>query len=96
MAIGMVMREAVAQPQHAPDAEIAGEPRLDVGAGEVRIAVGIEQALLGGDGEAGAVDIERAALEDPVAGGDGAGCGWPRAGRRSPRRRAGHICRPNS
>ena len=44
----------------------AREPRLDRLARHARIAVRVEQALLGGDGQAGAVDVDRAAFQDPV------------------------------
>jgi hypothetical protein len=71
MAVGMVVEQAAAEPQQPIDAEMVGEPRLNVGAREIGVAIGIEQALLGGDGKPGAVDIDRAAFEDPVGMADG-------------------------
>ena len=66
MAVGMVAEQPVAEPQHPVKTEVLPQPRLDVGLGQVRIAVRVEQALLGGDDEAGAVGVDRPALEDPV------------------------------
>ena len=70
MAVRMVVHQPAAEPEHAIDAEVRAQLRLDVAAREVRVAVRIEQALLGGDGEAGAVDVDRAALQDPVGAAD--------------------------
>ena len=50
--------------------EVRPQPRLDLAAREERVAVGVEQALLGGDGKAGAVDVDRAAFQDPVGAAD--------------------------
>jgi hypothetical protein len=66
MAVGMVVEQPFAEPEQPLDAEVPAQPLLDLLAGQARVAVGIEQALLGADGEAGAVDVDRAALEDPV------------------------------
>src|SRR5687767_7833048 len=66
MAIGMIRGQPVAEPEQVLDAEIGGEPRLDLLASHARIAVRVEQTLLRGHGEAGSVDVDRAAFEDPV------------------------------
>jgi [glutamine synthetase] adenylyltransferase / [glutamine synthetase]-adenylyl-L-tyrosine phosphorylase len=66
MAVGVVVEQPVAEPQHAGEPEIARQPRLDLRARQLGIAVGVEQALLGRRHEAGAVAVDRAALEDPV------------------------------
>ena len=67
MAVGMVVEQPFAEPEQPLDAEVLAQPGLDLLAAHARIAVRVEQALLGGDGEAGAVDVDRAALQDPVA-----------------------------
>ena len=66
MAVGVIVDQAIAQPQHAVKTQIAGQPRLDIGARKPRIAVGVEQALLGGHHQARAVAIERPAFEHPI------------------------------
>ena len=48
MAVGMVVEQAVAEPHDARRAEVAPEPRLDLVLVEAGVAVGVEQALLGG------------------------------------------------
>ena len=64
MAIGVIVDQPVAEPEHPVKAEHTGEFRLDLIAGHRRIAIGIEQALLGGGDQSGAVAIDRAAFED--------------------------------
>src|SRR5690606_5784635 len=54
------------EPQYPVEAEVLAQPRLDLGLAEMWVTVGIEQALLGRHHEAGAVGIDRSALEDPV------------------------------
>src|SRR3546814_11597165 len=81
MAVGMIVEQAVAQPQHVDHAEIVVEPLLDLGLAQPGVAIGVEQALLGGDGTPGAVAVDRAALENPAArlGGDPQPCTQPPA-----------------
>src|SRR3546814_7189613 len=66
MAVGVVVQEAVAEPEDAVEAEIARQPRLDLVPTHAFVAVRVQEALLGGDGEAGTVDIDRAAFQDPI------------------------------
>jgi hypothetical protein len=66
MAVGMIVDQPVAQPQHRRVAEIAGQQFLDLGLAQVWVAVVVEQALLGGDDQAGAVAVDCAAFEDPA------------------------------
>ena len=49
------------------------KPHRDILARQRRIAVHVEQALFGGDAEAGAVDVDAAAFEHPVLIVDGTG-----------------------
>ena len=67
MAIGVVIDQAIVQPQHPVKTEIAVQPQFDIAARQLRIAVWVEQALLGGDDQTGAVAIERPAFEHPVS-----------------------------
>ena len=66
MAVGMIVDQPVAQPQQPFDPQVAVEPCLDLLPRQMRVAVGVEQALFGGDAKTGAVDIDRAAFEHPV------------------------------
>jgi hypothetical protein len=59
--------DAVAEPQHLVDTEQPAQARLDLGARQRRVAVLVQQALLGRQHSAGAVDVDRAALEDQPA-----------------------------
>ena len=63
VAVGLVLEDAVAEPDHLLGAEVVVERRLDRGAVELRVAVRVQQALLGGQHRALAVDVDRAALE---------------------------------
>jgi hypothetical protein len=65
--VGVVADDAVAQPQHLADAEQQPQALLDLGARQAGVAVLVQQALLGGQHRAGAVDVDRAALEDQPA-----------------------------
>ena len=67
----MIVDQPIAQPQHPVKAEIAVQAGLYIGARQLRIAVGVQQALLGGDHQPGPVAIERAAFEHPVGRLDG-------------------------
>ena len=62
--VGLVVQHALAQPDDHLDVQVALELRLDLRARESWIAVGIEQAFLGGDHRALPVHVDRAALED--------------------------------
>lgn len=66
MPVGMVVDQPVAQPQHPVKAEIRLQPRFDVPPRQLRIAVGVEQTLLGRHHQPGPVAIQRAPFEDPV------------------------------
>ena len=70
MAVGMVVDEALTQPEDPIETEVCLEPVLHLGLAQVRVAVGIEDALFGGHGQAGAVDVDRAAFQDPVVAAD--------------------------
>ena len=70
MPVGMVVHQAAAQPEHAVEPEVGRELRLDLAAREEGVAVGVHQTLLGGDDEAGAVDVDRPAFEDPLGAAD--------------------------
>jgi hypothetical protein len=62
----MIIDQAFAQPEQPLGPKLLAQPCLDLRAAELRIAIGIEQALLGGDEQAGPVGIDGAALQDPV------------------------------
>ncbi len=64
MAERLVVGEAARQPDHTFDPEQGAEVGLDVRLREMRVAVGIEQALRGGQQRSLAVDVDRAAFED--------------------------------
>src|SRR3546814_9562838 len=66
MAVGMVAEPPVAEPQQPLVAERLVQPHGDSLAGQRRVSVRVEQALLCGDSESGAVDIDAAALEHPI------------------------------
>ena len=66
MAIGMIIDETFAKPQHTLDAKICTQSFLYLLARQAGVAVGIEQALLSRDEQASAVHINRPAFEDPV------------------------------
>ena len=90
MAVGIVAGDALSEPEHAADAEHLAERTFDVGAGEFRVAVGVEEALLAGEEQAAAVAVDRAALEHHVA---GKSTGAERA-RDAPRNRVVAVVRP--
>jgi hypothetical protein len=54
----MVVEQAFAQPEQPVDARVIAQPPFDLFAVHPGIAVRVEQALLGGDGKAGAVDVD--------------------------------------
>jgi len=68
VAVGFVVEQAVGQPDDAVDRQVLAQDRLDLLAGQLRVAVAVEQALLGGDQRAFAVDVDRAALEHETFG----------------------------
>src|SRR5208282_6416809 len=61
---GLVIDDALAEPDHAAGSEIAAQQLLDPGAAQSRIAIGIEQALLSHQHRALPVDVKRTALVD--------------------------------
>jgi hypothetical protein len=71
MAVGVVVAQAVAQPQHLAGAQGLGQRRLGGLLGPAGIAVGVQQALAGGQQRAQAVVLDRAALEDEAVAGQG-------------------------
>jgi hypothetical protein len=58
MAVGLVVEDAVAQPDRLADAEIGLEVAFDLGAREAGIAVVVEQALLCRQQRALAIDMD--------------------------------------
>src|SRR3546814_8136111 len=52
--------------QQPLDPERLVQPHRNILAGQRRVAVLVEQAFLGGDAQAGAVDVDRAAFEHPI------------------------------
>ena len=75
MAVGVVVEQALAEPDHALEAEVVLKPALDVLVGRAGVAVRVEQALLGRDDGARSVVVDRAAFEHPVGLGVGQGGG---------------------
>ncbi len=67
MAIGVVVEQPVAEPDHLRKAEVFLQPMDDIVAGQPRIAVVVEQALLGGDDQPRPIAVDCAAFENPVA-----------------------------
>ena len=63
VAIGIVADNTVAQPQDVAHAEVGPEILFDFRASQLRIAVGIEQAGLGGQQSSPSVHVDRAALQ---------------------------------
>jgi hypothetical protein len=63
VAVGLVPEYAAPEPQHLLGAEVVEQLPFDLLAGELRVAVGVEQALFGGEHGPLAVDVDRAALE---------------------------------
>ena len=63
MAAGLVVEDACAEPDRLFDSDIVGQRAFDLLARKAGIAVGIEQAFLGGDQRALAIDMDRAAFE---------------------------------
>lgn len=70
VAVGVVAGHAAAQPNHVRGAQDVPEDVLVFAPSEARVAnlaLGVEQALLGGDERTSAVDVDAPALEDDVA-----------------------------
>ena len=63
MAIGVIADNTVAQPQDVAHAEVCPEKLFDFPASQLRIAVGIEQAGLGGQQSSPSVHIDGATLQ---------------------------------
>ena len=64
--VGMVVLQAVAQPDDLGETQVLVQPLFDRGPVERRVAVRIEQALLGGQHHARAVAVDCSAFEHPV------------------------------
>jgi hypothetical protein len=64
MPVGVVVREPAIQPDDLAHAQILPKQVLDLLAPEARIAVRVEQAALGGQQRAFAIDVDRAAFQD--------------------------------
>ena len=73
--VGVVADDAAAEPEDVGRAEVIAEVLLDVGLGKLRVAIWVEQALLGGEQRAAAVDVDRAAFQDDARREDGGGPG---------------------
>ncbi|MNZ39017.1 hypothetical protein D3C78_565030 [compost metagenome] len=68
MAVGLVVVEAIRQPDHRLHRQLLAQRRLDLFAIEVRVAVAVEQAFLGGDQGAFAIDMDGAAFQHEAIG----------------------------
>ena len=66
MTVGVIVAQALIEPDHVIDPERPAQPRGDRLGIEVRVAATAEQTLLGGQQRAGAVDLDRAALEHEI------------------------------
>ena len=66
MAIGVIIVQTLPQPQHPIKAQIAVQALFNFASRKVRIAIGVEQALLSRGDQTGAVTIKRAAFQHPV------------------------------
>ena len=60
---GLVEIHTLSQPQHGGDPQIAPQLLLDVGAGQLRVAVGVQQALLSRQARPLAVDMNGPSFE---------------------------------
>ena len=58
MAVGFVVEQAVRQPDYRVDGQVISQILLDLLTVQVRVAVRVEQAFLGGDQGAFAVDMD--------------------------------------
>ncbi len=70
MAVGLVGEDAATEPDDLLGTEVVAQMSLDLLARELRVAVAVQQTLLGGQSRALAVDVDRSALEHqrrPVA-----------------------------
>ena len=56
--VGLIVHHAFAEPDDLPDAEVGPQQLFDVTALEAGVAVGIEQAFLGHQSRALAVDVD--------------------------------------
>src|SRR3546814_4814371 len=57
MPVRTIVEQSVTQPQYRVIAKATCQQRFDLAPVKVRITVGIEQALLSGDGKAGAISV---------------------------------------
>ena len=63
MTIGLVVIQALGQPDHLADTQMIGQHHFDFLAQQMRIAIAVEQAFLGGQQGALTVHMDRPALE---------------------------------
>ncbi len=68
MPVGFIVEQAIRQPDNFIHSQVIAEDRFDLFAGQVRVAVAIEQALFGGDQRALAIHVDRAAFEHKALG----------------------------
>ena len=66
VAVGVVVEQALAEPDHALEAEVVLRAAARSLHGSRGVAVRVQQALLGGQDGAGTVSVDRAALEHPI------------------------------
>ncbi len=64
VAVGFVVEDTLAEPDDASHAEEGAQLRLDLRAAQVRVSIGVEQALFGDQGGARAIDVNGAAFVD--------------------------------
>ena len=64
MTVGIVSLDVALTPDDFPDAQITFQIGFHLGFFEAAVAVGIEQALLGGDAQALAVDLDGSAFQN--------------------------------
>ena len=94
MAVGMVVQEAVVEPDDLARAERLAQRRFGLRFGPA-VAIVIEQGLAGGEDRAVAVMLDGAAFQHEIEF-DGPACRRAARCRRRPwRRRAGRTCRPS-
>ena len=66
--VRFIVEQAMRQPDHLVDRQVVGQHAFDFFAAQVGVAVSIEQAFLGGDQRAFAVDMNRAAFKHEAFG----------------------------
>ena len=94
MAVGMIVHQPGAEPDHALEAEVLEKALLDLITGQ-GIAVRVEQALLGRQHGARSVAVDGAAFEHPIGLGEVEAGAARQTARRCPGRLRGRTCRPS-